>query len=103
MNERKLKKLFEAAWHEPLPAPSAGFAARVLQAIRRDQAAGSGPKTASIFDQLNLLFPRLAWAAVALIALCVAVNFVSPAADLPSLTDGVAQVSDQWLFTADGL
>ena len=98
MNE-KLKQLFEAARREPAPAPGDAFEASVMRSIRRETPAGP----ASLFDQLGLLFPRLAFAAVMLIAVCVAGEFLSSALSLPSLSEGVAQLSDQWLFTVNGI
>lgn len=98
MNESILEKIFKAARGETAPAPSAGFDARVMSALRRERT----PESISVFDQLGLLFPRLAWAAVLVIALCVAADFSLAAVGLPDLTTGAAQLSDQWLFTANG-
>jgi hypothetical protein len=101
MNEQKLKKLFTAARNENAPAPSADFAADVLRAIRREKQIPA-TETFLVFDQLNLLFPKLAWAAVGMIALCVATDFGLTAAGVPNLSDGVSQISSQWLFTGNG-
>jgi hypothetical protein len=101
MNEQKLKKLFAAARNETAPAPSADFAAGVLRAVRREKPV-SPPETFSIFDQLNLLFPKLALTAAALIVLGVAADFGLTAAGVPDLGDGVSQISAQWLLTPDG-
>ena len=100
MNERKLNQLFDAARKEAPPAPPEGFDWVVMQAVRRD-GAPARPGSGSLLDQLNLLFPKLAWAAVALILLCVAGDFVS-AAISPSLSDSVARISDQTALNADG-
>jgi hypothetical protein len=102
MNERKWKQLFAAARNEPAPAPSEALAANVVRAIR------NGPhrerlKRLSLFDPLNGLFPRFAWAAVAIIALSVAADWGLTAAGLPGLGDGVSQISAQWFLTPDGL
>ena len=64
MNENKLKQLFESARQETAPAPPPDFAADILRAVR------CGPplkrmENFSVFDQLNLLFPRIALAAAA--------------------------------------
>jgi hypothetical protein len=101
MNEQKLKKLFAAARNETAPAPSADFAADVLRAVRREKQIEAA-ETFSVSDQLNLLFPKLAWAAVAMIALCVATDFGLTAAGVPNLSDGVSQISSEWLFTGNG-
>jgi hypothetical protein len=101
MNGQKLKKLFDAARNETAPVPSADFAAGVLRAVRREQTF-SASKTFSIFDQLNLLFPKLALAAAAVIFFGVAADFGLTAAGVPDLSDGVSQISAQWLLTPTG-
>ena len=94
MNERKLNKLFEAAGNEMPPVPSDDFESRVMRAICRPPESEEN----SLTDQLNFLFPKLAFAAVAVIVVCVAGEL---ALNLPGLTEGVAQISDQWLFAAN--
>jgi hypothetical protein len=101
MNERKLKKLFAAARNETAPAPSENFATDVLRAIGREKQIPSA-ETFSIFDQLNLLFPQFALAAAALIVLGVAADFGLTVAGVPNLSDGLSQVSAQWLLTPGG-
>ncbi len=101
MNNWKLKQLFAAARKENAPVPSEDFAADVLRIIRRESIAA--PETFSIFDQLNLWFPRIALAASAVIVLCLAADFGLTAAGVPSLSDGVSQLSAQWLLTPTGL
>jgi anti-sigma factor RsiW len=101
MSGQKLKKLFDAARNETAPAPSADFAAAVLRAVRREKTIPSAG-TFSIFDQLNLLFPRLALAATAVIVLGVAADFGLTAAGVPNLSDGVSQISAQWFLTPEG-
>lgn len=101
MNGQKLKKLFAAARNEIAPTPPADFAADVLRAVRREKPVPS-PETFSVFDKLNLLFPKLACAAAAMIVLGVAADFGLTAAGVPDLSDGVSQISAQWLLTPDG-
>jgi hypothetical protein len=101
MNEQKLKKLFAAARNETAPAPSADFAAGVLRAVRREKQIPS-PETFSVFDQLNLLFPKFACVAAVVIVLGVATDFGLTAAGIPNLGDGISQISSQWLFTGNG-
>ena len=101
MNERKWKQLVAAARNEAAPAPSEAFEMNVLRAIRREEPAAL-PGAFLIFDELNLLFPRLAWAAAAIIALCVAADWGLTAAGVPGLSDGVSQISAQWLLTPNG-
>ena len=98
MNERKLQKLFDSARREPAPEPSPGFDARVLSALRREQP----PESVFLLDQLGQLYPRLAWAAALVIALCVAADYGLAAWGVPDLAAGTALLSDQWLFTQNG-
>lgn len=74
MKDQKLQKLFAAARRHPAPAPPADFAGDVLRAARQ---AGAAPGTQgySVFDQLNGLFPRVAFAALAIVLLCAALEW----------------------------
>jgi len=101
MNDRKLDQLFHAARHESPAAPPEGFELQMLQAIHRESVA-TGRETIPIFDQLNAWFPRLAWAAAAIIALSVAADYGLTATGTPGLNDGVSQVSAHWLLSANG-
>jgi hypothetical protein len=98
MNEDKLGKIFAAARKENPPVPAEGFDFLVMQALKHEPA----PRAATLSDQLNTLFPRLACAAIVIIALCVAGDWFDTGAQT-SLTDGVTQLSQQWLLTGDGL
>jgi len=100
MNDRKWKQLLGAARREPPPPPPEGFDLLVLQTVRREDAPARREAIA-LFDQLSLLFPRLAWAAAALIVLCAAGDLISAALN-PSLPDSVAQISEQWFFPGNG-
>ena len=102
MNDRKLNRLFASARRETASAPPEDFAADVLRAIRREPPVAA-PEAVSVFDQLNLWFPRLALAASAVIVLCVAADYGLTAVGMPSLSDGAAQLSAQWLLTPTGL
>ncbi|HTQ50646.1 MAG TPA: hypothetical protein VMJ12_08030 [Candidatus Acidoferrales bacterium] len=102
MNNRKLKKLFAAARRETAPAPPEDFAGDVLRAIHREPPVAA-PETMSLFELVNLWFPRLALAASAVIVLCVAADYGLTAAGVPGLGDGVSQLSAQWLLTPTGL
>jgi len=99
MNETKLNQLFRAARKETPPGPAADFENLVLAALRHEPT----PGTISWFDQLGDLLPRLAMATGLAVAVCVAVDFGLGALGVPSLADGVAQISDQWLLTSTGL
>ena len=96
MNEKKLKSLFASARKESAPVPPMEFAADVVRAVRREPL--SNPRSPSIFDQLNFLFPRIALAAAGLIVLCIAADFGLTSAGLPEVGEGAAQVSAQFLF-----
>lgn len=99
MNNEKLNKLFNAARNETPLAPPADFDADVMRAVRSETPAPR--EDASVFDQLNLWFPKIAWVAVFIICFCVASEIVS-SLNSPSLGDGMAELSDQWMFTAKG-
>jgi hypothetical protein len=99
MNEKKMKQLFASARRTAAPEPPPDFAADVLRAVRLEPAAKfDGP--ASLFDHLNMLFPRAALAATAVIIVCAVTDL---AANLPGVEDGAAQVSAQFLFNAGDL
>jgi hypothetical protein len=102
MNDRKLRRLFALARRKAAPTPPGDFATDVLRAIRREPPVVA-PGTRSIFDQLNLWFPRLALAASGVIVACTALDYGLTAAGVPNLSDGVAQLSAQWLLTPTGL
>ena len=97
MNENKIKKLFEAARKETAPEPPFGFARNVVASIRRAENAASAP---ALLDQISQLFPRLAWAAVMVIGLCLAAEFYWTQQDA-GLTAGVEQVKQEFLFAAN--
>src|SRR5271170_986622 len=101
MNKRRLDRLFELVRNESAPAPPPDFPADVLRAIRREPQSRAA-EIFSIFDQLSLLFPRVALTAAAVIVLCVALDFGLTAAGVPELGDAASQVSAQWLLPPDG-
>lgn len=106
MNPKKLQHLFAAARREAPPSPPADFAGDVLRAIHNSPSAAvpSAPAPSlSLADQLNPLFPRIALAALAVIALGIAADYGLSAAGGPDLTDGMAQISAQWFVTPGGL
>lgn len=99
MNERKFKRLFELARSETPPvAAEEDFDARVLAAIRRERRKAP----VSLWEQIGELFPRLAVAAVVLMAACVLTDYCSSPTQTASLTDDVNQMSEPWLYGADG-
>ena len=100
MNEQKMKRLFDAARNEPLTTPSADFESRVLRSIHGEQHAAR-PETISLLDALGALFPRLAMAAALVIGLCVAADFCLSSVGGLDFPDGIAAVSEQWLFAVN--
>lgn len=102
MNEKKLQRLLAAARQDVAPVPPADFAADVLRQVRLEPPAGR-PEAATVFDQLNALFPRLALVAAAVIILCIAADFGLTSAGLLELGDGAAQLSSQFDLNENGL
>ena len=100
MNDAKLNQLFAAARKEAPPTPAAGFDNLVLGALRHEPAP---PPELSWFDQLGALFPRLALAAALVILISVTADFALSWLGVPTLNDGVWQVSDQWLLAVNGI
>ena len=94
MNERKLQKLFTSARVEPPPPISPDLETRVMRELRREPR----PERMRLFDQLDALFPRLALAAALVIGACVAAEVCLSSLAPMDLPEGVAQVSEQWLF-----
>jgi len=88
MNESKLNQLFNAAKDETPAAPNEGFAFLVMQQIQRSPARSE----LAISDLLNMWFPRLAFVAAAVIAVCVASEMVF-SSSAPSLSESAAQLS----------
>ena len=101
MNNERLRKLFRLARTETPPAPPEGFDARVLAAIRREQREQRAAP-ASLWEQLGELFPRFATAAVLVIAVCALADFYFSATQPSSLAADVTELSEQWLFAANG-
>jgi hypothetical protein len=98
MNDDKIKKLFELARSETPPIVPGNFEMRVLGAIRREERAAP----LSLWDQLGLLFPRLALAMVLLIGACVAADYYSASSHGSSFAEDAAQVATGDVFTANG-
>lgn len=99
MNDHKLKRLFELSHGETPPAAREGFDERVMAAIRREP--HSVAESVSLWDQIGRLFPRLAFGVVLIIGVCVLADFCT-LTESSSLTAGIDQISEQWLFAANG-
>ncbi len=91
MNDSKFKKLFELARGEKAPAASEGFERAVLLAIRREGRAA--PLT--WWDQLGQLFPRLAVAALLVIGVCTAAEFLYTSSQKGGTTGDLSALSEQ--------
>ena len=97
MTNEKVNRLMRTGRNEAAPAPDATFDARVMGAIRR-----SGHQEAvSLLDQINLLFPRVAWAAAAVIACCILVEVGVGMFSQSDISAKVAEISEQWIFAAN--
>lgn len=90
MKDHKLNQLFRALKRQTPPALPEGLDLLVMQQIRRNPARAQ----LTISDVLGRWFPRLAVAAVAIIALCIAGDFVYSTHG-PSLSESAAQLSIQ--------
>ena len=98
MNNDKLRKLFEAAQCQRAPEPPAGFDARVLREIHREPVGGKP----GVFDQLSVLFPRLAMGCAAILLICVVAEIGMAVSGQPDIESSAAQLSEQWLFAVRG-
>jgi hypothetical protein len=90
MNDHKLNQLFRVLKRSTPPAPAEGLDQLVMQRIRRNPARSE----ITLSDVLGRWFPRLALAAVAVIALCIAGDFAY-STNGPSLSESAAQLSIQ--------
>lgn len=96
MKPDRLTRLFTAAARAPTPRPEPDFAAGVLRAIRRET-----PVTRStLADQIGALLPRVAFAAALLMAAGCTTDLALDSLGSLSLSDGLSQLSEQWLFAA---
>ena len=94
MKKDKLSELFKMARAEALPAAPEGFEQDLMRVVQRQ----TGRQSPSLVDQLGALFPRLAMASAAVIVCCA---LILSSSDQSSLTDKVAELSQQWLFAAN--
>ena len=97
MKPEKLNRLFNAARNQAPPAPSATFDAHVMAALRR----APSQETFSFLDQINLLFPRIAFASAAVIAGCLLIEVGVGTFSHSDLSSRVAEISEQWIFAAN--
>lgn len=97
MKPDKLDKLFTAVARADSPKPETDFAADVMRAIQRE--AHIAPPT--LTEQIAALLPRVAFAAALLIAVCFAADLALDSLGDTSLSGGLTQISEQWLFAAN--
>jgi hypothetical protein len=97
MNDRKLKKLFELSRGEAPPTPLEGFDARVMLAVRREQRA----QVASLWEQLDQLFPRLAVATALIVGTCALADFVYSSQHPTEIPADTTELAEQWLYTGN--
>jgi len=101
MTGRKLNQLFQAARRETAPEPPPDFADALVRTLRREPPSPP-PGEPSLFDELNALFPRLALAALLVMALGVAANLALGTSELTDWDDSLPPVSTQWFLLPDG-
>ncbi len=99
MNARKLDSILKAVRAEPPPNPPEDFAAQVMREVCRK----TKPEALSFYDELGRLFPGLVSAALVVIVLCAAGDFVADALDSPGLAESTNQICDQWLLPGNGI
>ena len=98
MKDDKLRRLFDAARHEPRAKAGPDFEPRVMKALRAEPLASPS----SLWEQLNHLFPRLAIASATVILLCVAGDVVLSHWSGADLAANATQISEEWLFPTKG-
>jgi hypothetical protein len=95
MSRQKLNQLFQAAQRVAPPAASATLAENVARALRQEPLEAR-PAPASLFEELNAWFPRLALLTLVVLAVGVAVNLALGASDPADLGAGLTQISAPW-------
>jgi hypothetical protein len=99
MTPMKLEQLFNAARQERPPVPRPGFSSRVVENLRGE--AKAAPP--DLLEHLAELFPRVAWAAVLVLALCILAEFWFSTQGQPDLTSSFVELSEQWAFANNEL
>lgn len=99
MKDAKLTELFIRARKEAPPAPEAGFANLVMTAVRHDASRRAAGEL-SWLDQIGVWAPQAVASCAVLIVICVVTDLALQLFGLPTLTEGVAQLSSDWLMAA---
>ena len=97
MNDTRLREMFRAAQKESAPEPPFAFSRSVVASIQREQREVSAT---SIFDLLNQLFPKVAIASFAIVAVCFASDLLITERD-SNLSTNFGQITEQWLFAVN--
>ena len=101
MNPKKFKRLLQAA-RGPLPMPPPpGFVDEVLRCVRHIPM--ETPAEESIGGLLTQWAPRIAVASLAAMALGAFVELAPLPNGSPSISEGMAALSNEWLFALDGV
>jgi len=96
VNDSRLNQLWAAARACPPVEPPEGFVGLVLRVLGQR---APRAETTSLFEQLSLLFPRLATTALLIIAGAAAFEYFSGA----DLFSELVEASDQWLLPMNWL
>ena len=89
----KLEKLLRVARAAPGIAPPETFADQVMSQVT--------PSSADNGIMINLLLPKLAWAAALVIAAFLTSEVIMNTNGLPSLTSGTDELASAWDFEFD--
>ena len=92
-NEPKIEKLFRAARLTPSVTPPKTFADKVMSQITRS--------SANYTIMVDLLFPKLAWALVFVIAAFLTSEVIMNTSGLPSLTTATNKLANIWKSELD--
>ncbi|MCH1506629.1 MAG: hypothetical protein L7V86_23840 [Verrucomicrobiales bacterium] len=87
-NDPKLEKLFRAAREAPGVPPPETFADQVMSQVT--------PSSADNVIMIDLLLPKLAWAAAFVIAAFLTSEVIMNISGLPSLTAGTDELASAW-------
>ena len=99
MNDQRQQQLMRAARRVPAVTPSEVFCDDVLRAIRKDASGKPAARSLTLADQLAALLPRLAAAALVIIAAAVAWEIFADG----DFVGQLAEATDQWLLPVNWL
>lgn len=99
MNDKRQQQLMRAVRREMAVTPPEDFCADVLRLIRQDASGTRAACSSTFADQLAALLPRLATAALFIIAAAVAWEIFADGDFVGQLADA----TDQWLLPVNWL